>query len=76
VEVSNVTTVTSVNTPVKVLDVPDSYIAELKALILSNGATATAKVLVRSGDGTAQEDYIILIVRVPAGGTLSLGRTS
>jgi len=73
VEVSNVTTVTSVNSPVKVLDVPSGFIAELKALILSNGATATARVIVRSGDGTAGEDYNILVVRVPAGGNVILG---
>jgi len=73
-EVSNSLTVTSTNTAVKVLDVPSGYVAYLRGLILSNGATATAKVTVMSGDGTAGEDYVILIVRVPPGGNVVLDR--
>jgi hypothetical protein len=72
-EISNSVTVTSVNTPVKVLDVPNGYVAYLRSLILSNGAAATARVVVRSGDGTAAEDYVILVVRVPAGSNIVLG---
>jgi hypothetical protein len=72
-EVSNSTTITTTGTPVKVLDVPNGYVAELKSLILSNGATATARVVIRSGDGTAAEDYVILVVRVPAGSNIILG---
>jgi hypothetical protein len=73
-EISNSVTVTSVNTPIKVLDVPNGYVAYLRSLILSNGATATARVIVRSGDGTAAEDYVILVVRVPAGSNVILGK--
>ena len=70
--ISNCATITTTGSAQKVLGLPANSRAELKAIILSNGATSTARVVVRAGDGTASEDYIILIVRVPAGGNVVL----
>jgi hypothetical protein len=70
--ISSCATITTTGSPQKVLGLPLNSRAELKAVVLSNGATAVARVIVRSGDGTASEDYIILIVRVPAGGNIIL----
>jgi len=70
--ISNCATITTTGSAQKLLGLPANSRAELKAIILSNGATSTARVVVRAGDGTASEDYIILIVRAPAGGNVVL----
>jgi hypothetical protein len=70
--ISSCATITTTGSAQKVLGLPSNSRAELKAVTLSNGATSTARVIIRSGDGTASEDYIILIVRVPAGSNVVL----
>jgi len=74
--ISNCATITTTGSAQKVLGLPPNSRGELKAVVLSNGASSTAKVTIRSGDGTASEDYIILIVRVPAGGNVVLDEKS
>jgi hypothetical protein len=69
---SNCATITTTGSAQKVLGLPLNSRAELKAVTLSNGATSTARVQIRSGDGTASEDYNIVIIRVPAGGNIVL----
>jgi hypothetical protein len=70
--ISSCATITTTGSAQKVLGLPANSRAELKAVILSNGATSTARVIIRSGDGTAPEDYNIIVVRVPAGGNVVL----
>jgi hypothetical protein len=70
--ISSCATITTTGSAQKVLGLPANSRAELKAVVLSNGASATARVQIRSGDGSATEDYNILIVRVPAGSNVVL----
>jgi len=76
VKLSNHKTITTTGSPQPLLKIPSDSIAELKQLIISNGASATATVELRSGDGSDSDyDYTILKVKVEAGKTVNLSKS-
>ena len=73
VKLSNHKTITTTGSAQLLLKIPSDSIAELKQLIISNGASATATVELRSGDGSdSNYDYTILKVKVDAGKSINL----
>ena len=73
VKLSNHKTITTTGSAQLLLKIPSDSIAELKQLIISNGASATATVELRSGDGSDSDyDYTILKIKVDAGKSINL----